>query len=98
DQKVEDILAKGVQQTDHGAYLSVAPDIVESMMASIKEETENMVKKNMQPVIICSPTLRRHLRKIVEQLSPLVAVLSHAELLQNITVKSVGKVMIKHGS
>ncbi len=98
DPAVEETLSKGIQHSEHGLYLAVEPKIVESIIRSIKEEVEKFMEVSVQPIILCSPLLRRHLRKIIEQFAASVFVLSHAEISQNIRIQSVGKVMLKHGA
>ncbi|RJP76359.1 MAG: flagellar biosynthesis protein FlhA [Desulfobacteraceae bacterium] len=97
DQEVENVLTKSIQHTDHGSYLAAEPKIVDSIVGSIKEEIEKIMAVSIQPIILCSPLLRRHLRKLVEQFAPSVFVFSHAEILQNIQIKSTGRVMLRHG-
>ncbi len=94
DQKVEDMLSNGIQHTDHGSYLSVEPGVIEAVLASTRKEVERVTALNIQPAILCSPVLRRHLRKIVEQIAPSVAALSQAEIIPNIRVQSAGKVQL----
>ncbi len=98
DQEVEETFSKGIQHTEHGTFLSVEPGIVELVIASIKREVEKVMEISIQPIILCSPMLRRHLRKMVEQFAPSVFVFSHAEIMQNIRIQSAGKVVLKHGS
>ncbi len=94
DQKTEDLLTQGIQHTEHGSYLSVEPSEIETIISSMNKEVEKVMKNNVQPVILCSPPLRRHLRKMVEQFAPSVAVFSNAELMQNINIKATGKINI----
>jgi len=94
EQEVEDVLLKSVQHTEHGSYLSVNPKVANSIMNSVKEEMEKVTARGVQAVLLCSPALRRHLRRMIEQLAPSLAVLSHNELPKNIRFKSFGKVQI----
>lgn len=94
DQKVEDLLQKGLQHSEHGTFISIDPNTIESVMGASKVEIEKMMGMNLQPAFLCSPILRRHFRRIVEQIMPAVAVFSHAEILSNIRIQATGKVMI----
>jgi len=91
-QVVEDILLKGIQKTEHGSYLSVDPKVVDPILASIKEQAEKAMAKNIQPILLTSPTLRRHLKQLVEQFVPSLIVLSQSELLGDIRFQSIGEV------
>ena len=97
DQAIEDLFAKSIQRSEHGVYLSLEPSVIESVSASIQEAAEKVIVMNLQPVILCSPAIRRHLRKIVEQVDPSIMVISHAEIMQHIRIQSRGKVALAHG-
>ena len=94
---LEELFAKSLTRTEHGAFLSLEPAVIETISASIQEEAEKISVMNLQPIILCSPTIRRHLRKIVEQIDPSIMVISHAEIMQNIRIQSKGKVTLAHG-
>ena len=96
NQDVEDILLKGVQNTEHGSYLSIDPKIAEPVIASIKEESEKAMAKNIQPILLTSPTIRRHLKKMIDLFIPSLIVLSQSELLSDMKFKSIGEVSLSH--
>jgi flagellar biosynthesis protein FlhA len=91
-EETEDLLQKNIQKTEHGSYLTVDPKIADALISSIKSETEKAMLKNIQPILLTSPNLRRHLRKMVEYFVPSLIVLSHSELLGDIRIKSIGEV------
>ena len=95
-QDVEDILLKGIQKTEHGSYLSIEPGIADSIIVSIKKEAEKAMSKNIQPILLTSPLIRRHLRKMIEYFIPSLMVLSQSELLADIGFKTIGKVTVSH--
>ena len=95
-QDVEGILIKGIQKTEHGSYLSVDPNIADSIISSIKKEAEKAMSKNIQPILLTTPVIRRHLRKMIEYFVPSLMVLSQSELLNDIGFKAIGKVKLNH--
>jgi len=95
-QDVEDILLKGIQKTEHGSYLSVDPNIADTIISSIKKEAEKAMSKNIQPILLTTPVIRRHLRKMLEYFVPSLMVLSQSELLNDIGFKAIGKVKLSH--
>jgi len=97
EQEVEDALMNSVQHTEHGSYLSVDPKVATSIMSSINQEVEGVMARGLHPIILCSPQLRRHFRRMIEQFAPSLMVLSHSELLNNIQFKSLGKVRLEYG-
>ncbi len=82
---------------DQGSYIALEPGAVETVSAAVKDTAQKVILKNLQPIIICSPAIRRYLRKIVEQIDPSIMVISHAEIMQNIRIQSKGKVTLAHG-
>jgi flagellar biosynthesis protein FlhA len=96
DPGVEDLLLQGIQKAEHGAYLSIDPEIADSIIASIKQEAEKAMSKNIQPILLTSPVIRRHLKKMVEYFIPSLMVLSQSELLSDIGFKSIGKVSLSY--
>jgi flagellar biosynthesis protein FlhA len=98
DTAVEDLFTKSLQRSEHGAFIALEPGVVENISASIQEAAEKVILMNMQPLILCSPAIRRHIRKIVEQVDPSVMVISHAEIMQNVRIQASGKVTLAHGN
>ncbi|THB80040.1 MAG: flagellar biosynthesis protein FlhA [Desulfobacteraceae bacterium] len=92
DQKLETILVKNIKHTEHGSYLAMDPALVEDIVGRIRKEVEKLILSNTQPVIMTSPNLRRHLRKLLEPNLPAVFVISHAEIVDDINLQASGKV------
>ncbi len=95
-QDVEDLLLKGIQKTEHGSYLSIDPKVANPIITSIKKEAEKAMAKNVQPILMTSPAIRRHLKKMVEYFVPSLMVLSQSELLSDISFKSIGEVNLDY--
>ena len=95
-QDVEDLLLKGIQKTEHGSYLSIDPKVANPIITSIKKEAEKAMAKNVQPILMTSPAIRRHLKKMVEYFVPSLMVLSQSELLSDIRFKSIGEVNLDY--
>jgi len=95
DQSLEGILSKNVKHTEHGAYLALDPALVAGVVDAVSKEVEKLIITNIQPVIMTPPTLRRHFRKLIEPSLPMVFVVSHAEIVDDINLQAVGKVSLK---
>ncbi len=96
DQDVEDSLSRNIQHTEHGSYLSVDPKIAGQIMTAVSSEMERGMAMGLQPIVLCSPVLRRHFRRMVEQFAPSLMVMSHSEVANKVQFKSVGKVGLTH--
>jgi flagellar biosynthesis protein FlhA len=94
DRKIEEILIKNIKHTEHGSYLTLDPGLVEEIVTAVSKEVEQQLAINAQPVIMTSPSLRRHVRKLIEPTLPTVMVVSHAEIVDDINLKASGKVSL----
>ncbi|WP_449540024.1 flagellar biosynthesis protein FlhA [Ferdinandcohnia sp. Marseille-Q9671] len=92
--RVEKHVADGVQQTEHGNYLSIEPSVSQSIIESIAKQIESVSIQAQAPILLCSPAVRMYVRQLIERYFPQVPVLSYNELEANVEVQSVGVVNI----
>ncbi len=81
-----------LQAVEDGAGFS--PTLIQRLMKGLEKAVNSEKTRNIQPVIICSPQTRRHLRKITERIMPSVAVLSSSEISPEAKIYSLG--MVSH--
>lgn len=98
DQEIEDILREGIQRADHGSYLSLEPNLAQRILVSINQTLDRVAQMNSQPIILCSPVIRRHLKKFLDRFLPQVVVLSHHELPGQAKIQSLGTVTLKYAN
>ncbi|MCP3873481.1 MAG: flagellar biosynthesis protein FlhA [Desulfobacteraceae bacterium] len=96
DRELEEILLKNIKHTEHGSYLTLDPKLVEEIVETVTKEVEQQLAINTQPVIMTSPNLRRHFRKLIEPSLSTVFVVSHAEIVDDINLQASGKVSLKN--
>ena len=96
DQDIEEVLLSSIKHTEHGSYLSVEPNVATSIANSVSKQIDKIMTTGFQTILLCSPALRRHFRRMVEQFAPSIMVLSHNELPNNIRFKALGKVNLGH--
>ena len=92
--KVEKTVAEGVQQTEHGNYLSLDPTVSQTIIETIATQIEQVSLQEQSPILLCSPAVRMYVRQMIERYFPQIPVLSYNELESNIEVQSVGVVNI----
>jgi flagellar biosynthesis protein FlhA len=85
-----------IQKGEHGAYLSLEPNFAQKILMSINQTLERVSHLNVQPILLCSPLLRRHLKKFLDRFFPQVVVLSHNELTAQTKIQSLGTVVLGH--
>ncbi|MCL1835264.1 MAG: flagellar biosynthesis protein FlhA [Oscillospiraceae bacterium] len=94
DPTLEQLIIDSTKQSEHGAYLAIEPVQIHTIFDKLKQIIENMKNKGRTPIILTSPLVRRQFRKIIEQISPELAVLSFNEIETNVEVYSEGVVKI----
>ncbi|ASB89599.1 flagellar biosynthesis protein FlhA [Bacillus sonorensis] len=93
--RVEKAVAEGIQQTEHGNYLSLEPAISENIIQSVAREIEQLSLKQEVPILLCSPPVRMYVKQLLERYFPDLPVLSYNELEANVEVQSIGVVDIQ---
>ncbi len=97
DRDVEDMIAEAIQPSDQGSYLAIEPAIAQQIIASVRSMSERFATSGAQPLLLASPSIRRHVRKLIERFVPHMSVLSHNEIPQNIKIQSLGVVSFNAG-
>ncbi len=86
---LESAISGALQQTDHGTYLSLEPNIAQQMMSNLAESFEKLSSLHYQAVVMCSAQIRYHVKRLVDRFMPRVTVLSYDEILSNIEIQSL---------
>jgi flagellar biosynthesis protein FlhA len=89
---MEEVISRGINQTDYGAYLALGPKEAKNIIDAIKRSIDNAATRVEQPVILCSTTVRRHLKKLCDSFHLQVAVFSHNEMPSGLEVQSLGDI------
>jgi flagellar biosynthesis protein FlhA len=97
DREVEDMIAEAIQPSDQGNYLAIEPVVAQQIITSVRNMSERFGASGAQPVLLASPSIRRHVRKLIERFVPHMAVLSHNEIPQNVKIQSLGVVSLHVG-
>ena len=93
DHDVESRLQNALQQSAQGSYLALDPGTARSVLEGLSERIKALVGV-AQPVLLCAPTLRPHVKRLTERYLPNLVVLSHNEIASHLKVKSVGTVRL----
>ena len=73
-----------------GSQFALPPRFIENLTASLKELVERMSGEGLQPLLICSPSIRQHFKRLIEPVFLNLVVISYAELPQTVEVQSYG--------
>jgi flagellar biosynthesis protein FlhA len=94
DREVEETIADAVQLSEQGSYLAIEPNTAQRILANIRRNAEKFDASGALPVLMASPTTRRHVKKLTERFMPNLAVISHNEIPPNIKIQSLGVVVL----
>lgn len=94
DQDVEDTIRAGIRQTSAGSYLALDPSTSAQFVETVKNTVGKIGHLEHKPVLITSMDIRRYVRKLIELEVYDLAVLSHQELTEEITVQPLGRISL----
>jgi flagellar biosynthesis protein FlhA len=84
---IEETIKKSLQRTEQGTFLMIDPKIGSKIVTAFTQAVERAGQKNIIPAILCSPIIRRHLRKLIERSLAYVPVISQAEIPVEIKIE-----------
>jgi flagellar biosynthesis protein FlhA len=96
DSEIEELISNAVQHTEHESYVSLEPAKAQRILTQINKALERFTSMNYQPIVLCSPGIRPHLKKLTERFLPTLVVLSHNEIDKRYRLKSLGVISLSH--
>ena len=95
DRDVETRIQEALHSTEQGSYLALEPGFAQALINSLNQALQNMAGIN--PVLLCTPTIRLHVKRLTERYLPNLAIISHNEIAPHLKVRSVGTVTVDVG-
>ncbi|MBP9679868.1 MAG: flagellar biosynthesis protein FlhA [Bacteriovorax sp.] len=94
DRNIEESIAQNIIQTDQGQQLSLDPKVTQIILASLNEKIEEATSMGEKMVVLCSPVIRSHFKRLTEKFIPNLVVVSHNELSPDANIRSLGTVRL----
>jgi flagellar biosynthesis protein FlhA len=94
DRAVEENIARSIVRSDGGELLSLDPKVTQTILAGLNEKIEEATNAGEKMVVLCSPVIRRHFKRLTEKFIPNLIVVSHNELSPEINIRSLGTVRL----
>ncbi len=91
---VEETITNSLLQTENGIQLVMDPHTANKLIMELSRQIERNPDIASSPILLTSPTIRRHIHKLTSRFIPQLVVLSHNELTSDAQVSSVGTVEI----
>ncbi len=92
--RLEKLIADAVHRTDDGTYLALEPSVAQRLLGKLASWAEQFATQNHQPLLLCSTTIRGHLRRLTERFLPSLALVAPGEIPANVKIHSLGVVSL----
>ena len=90
---LEQLLGDALTDGDQGRYLAMDPRVAQRVIETIAK-TIGQGGPDGTPVLLCSPAIRPHLKRLTERYLPHLAVLSYNEIGPEVTLKALAMVEV----
>ena len=94
DSKVEETIMNSINKTETGSYLSIEPGVAQKILNNTLKSIKKLTTMGEQPIILTAPIVRFYFKRLTEQLTRDLIVLSYNEIEPSVEVQSVGMVNI----
>lgn len=92
DPALEDRIRAGFDHNEHGLFIRLSPQAVETVCRQIGREVEKLTAANQPPIVLVSPQIRAALKQMTLPHLPQLIVLSYNEITRDTRIESVGMV------
>ena len=96
DAELEKTIVTSLNKGDDGYYMALNPDIVQSIVEQFTEHLKKFNSLSQIPTVLTSQVVRTHLYRLLDQFFPNVIVLSFNEIANNVSIQSIGNIVLKH--
>ena len=93
--RLEKLIAEAVHRTDDGTYLALEPATAQRLLGKLASWSEQFAAQNQQPLVLCSTSIRGHLRRLTERFLPSLALVAPGEIPANVKIHSLGVVSLE---
>ena len=90
DPKLEQIIMDSVQKTETGSYLTLEPNMTNTILGNLSKQVQKLLQLGQQPVVLASPVVRLYFKRLADQMIPGLIVLSYNELDPGLEIQSIG--------
>ena len=91
DPRLEALLSEAVRRGEDAAAL-LDPNTVARVYSSLSRQIAVAQNAGLQPIVLCSPSVRLALKRLTERAAPQLVVLSYSEIAAGLRVESIGQI------
>jgi flagellar biosynthesis protein FlhA len=89
DPRLDRSLSEQAAAVPQGGMLNLDPGLSHTLLAALKQAVERVAARGHQPVLLCSPALRRHIRRLTDRILHAVPVVGINELDSMVRLQSL---------
>lgn len=94
DNEIEELIMNSINKTETGSYLSIDPNKAQAILNNTFNIMQKLTSIGEQPIVLTAPIVRLYFKKLTEQMTRDVIVVSYNEIESSVEVQSVGVVSI----
>ncbi len=95
DGEVERKIVSSLAKNEHGIYLAVGPDLLQTLIVQLRDYIKNFSELGQPPILLTSQVIRVYLSRLLSQYFPGLYVLSFNEIVGNVQIQSIGNVTMQ---
>jgi flagellar biosynthesis protein FlhA len=95
DAEVEKTIISSLTKGEHGIYISMSPDIMQSIISQLGEQVKKFNELAQSPIILTSNVVRIYFYRLIEQFYPNINVLSFNEIANNVQIQAIGNIVLE---
>ncbi|MDK2941274.1 MAG: flagellar biosynthesis protein FlhA, partial [Acetobacterium sp.] len=96
DQEIENIILNSAKKNEHGTYLAIDPQVVQTIVEKVTEQIEKLKEIIDHSIILTSPIVRIYFKRLIEQFLADLTVLSFNEIDTNIQIQVIGMIKLEN--
>jgi flagellar biosynthesis protein FlhA len=98
DPNLEKLITDNIRQVENDVIYSIEPSVMQKIIQGISQAVEKLLGVSSTPLVVCSPNVRMHLKKLTERLIPHLNIISYNEIDPLYNVESVAIVGLPEGA
>lgn len=91
---LEELIMNSINRTETGSYLSIEPNKVQIILNNTLKSVQKLTSIGEQPIILTAPIVRFYFKRMTEQITRDLVVLSYNEIEPSVEVQSLGMVSL----
>jgi flagellar biosynthesis protein FlhA len=87
----EEKISNKLVSTDQGSFAALGPDDVQNFVRDVSKSMEEVSQRGQVPVLLTTPELRRHVRKLLIRFLPGLSILSYNEVSPDTRILAINR-------